>query len=145
MGNWYLCQTKSRDEFTAQLNLERQGYETYLPIMDKVALFPGYIFVQVNGDFSPIKSTRGVMKLVQFGETLATIPQRLIDGFRATDWQRSDDCTPGAKVRITSGPFNYHEAIVKAKKADRIIVLMNILQGQKPQEIEFKLNEVEAA
>ena len=143
MGNWYLCQTKTRDEFTAQLNLERQGYETYLPTQDNKALFPGYIFVKVNGDFAPIKSTRGVIKLVQFGETLATIPQRLIETFRATDWQRSDACKPGSLIRVTSGPFNYREAIVKAKKADRIIVLMKIMQSD--QELEFKLNEVEAA
>lgn len=143
MDNWYLCQTKSRDEHTAKVNLERQGYETYLPVMDGEVLFSGYIFVSVDGNFAPIKSTRGVIKLVQFGEQLATIPQRLIDTFRETQWQRSDDCIPGAKVRITSGPFNYREAIVKAKKADRIIVLLNLLNSE--QEITLKLSEIEAA
>ena len=143
MENWFLCQTKSRDEFTAKLNLERQGYETYLPTQDNEALFPGYIFVKVDGNFAPIKSTRGVLSLVAFGQQLATVPQRLIDQFRKTEWQRSEDCKTGSLVRVTSGPFNYREAIVKAKKADRIIVLMDILNRE--TELELKLNQVEAA
>ena len=140
---WYLCQTKAKDERKAQLNLNRQGYETYLPEIESEVLFSGYIFVSVDGDFAPIKSTRGVISLVQFGEQLATIPDSLVEQFRATQWQRSDSCIPGAKIRITSGPFNYREAIVKAKKGDRIIVLLSMLNQE--QEINLSMKDVEAA
>jgi transcriptional antiterminator RfaH len=143
VGNWYLCQTKSRDEHTAKINLERQGYEAYYPSMDGECLFPGYIFVSVDGNFAPIKSTRGVIKIVQFGEQLASIPESLVEQFRATQWQRSESCIPGAKIRITSGPFNYREAIVKAKKGDRIIVLLSMLNQE--QEINLSMKDVEAA
>ena len=140
---WYLCQTKAKDERKAQLNLNRQGYETYLPEIESEVLFSGYIFVSVDGDFAPIKSTRGVISLVQFGEQLATIPDSLVEQFRATQWQRSDSCIPGAKIRITSGPFNYREAIVKAKKGDRVIVLLSMLNQE--QEINLSMKDVEAA
>jgi transcriptional antiterminator RfaH len=141
--SWYLCQTKSGDERKAEINLNRQGYETYLPESESEVLFSGYIFVSVDGNFAPIKSTRGVINLVQFGEYLATIPDSLVEQFRATQWQRSESCTPGAKIRITSGPFNFREAIVKAKKGDRIIVLLNMLNQE--QEINLSIKDVEAA
>lgn len=144
MGNWYLVQTKVKDEFTAQCNLERQDYETHLPLLDDQPLFPGYIFVAVDEKpFAPINSTRGVLKLVRFGEALAIVPTSLIVQFKETEWARSEECAPGSQVMIKEGPFKWQQAIVKAKKHDRIIVLMKILN--QPQELEFALSEVEAA
>ena len=64
---WYLVQTKRRDEAKANLNLTRQGYETYMPTLDDEVLFPGYIFVNTES-FSTINSTIGVIGLVRFGD-----------------------------------------------------------------------------
>ena len=143
---WYLCQTKAKDERKAQINLNRQGYETYLPEIESEVLFSGYIFVSVDGNFAPIKSTRGVISLVQFGERLATIPDSLVEKFRETQWSHVPETsalTTDSKVRIISGPFNYREAIVKAKKGDRIIVLLSMLNQE--QEINLSMKDVEAA
>ena len=38
---------------------------------------------------------------------------------------------PCVSLAITKGPFIYREAIVKARKGDRIFVLLNILQAQR--------------
>lgn len=141
---WYLCQTKSRDEVTAQINPERQGYQVNLPSLDSEPLFPGYLFIKVDErPFAPINSTRGVMKLVRFGDQLAIVPHSIIEDFEKTEWARSEECAPGSEVIVNSGPFNHIKAIVKAKKKDRILVLMNILN--QPQELEFPLPDVEAA
>lgn len=134
-------QTKRRDEDRANINLARQGFETYLPTLDDEVLFPGYIFVNAD-NVGPINSTRGVVGLVRFGDQLAIVPDKLIEGFRATEWQRSSDMAPGLAVLVTDGPFKYMQAVVQSKKADRIIVLMQIMN--QPQNIELPLTSVAA-
>lgn len=144
MSHWYLCQTKVRDESRAKINLERQGYVTNLPTLDQSPLFPGYLFVLVDGKpFAPINSTRGVIHLVKFGDQLALVPDGIIQGLQETEWARSEDCAPGTDVVVNSGPFNHMRAVVKAKKHDRIIVLMTILN--QPQELPFPITDVQAA
>jgi len=141
---WYLCQTKARDEIRAKINLERQGYTVNVPTLDNDPLFPGYIFIKVDDKpFTAINSTRGVLHLVRFGQDLAIVPQRIVQELQDTQWHRSEECAPGTEVIVNSGAFNHIKAVVKAKKHDRIIVLMNILN--QPQELEFALSEVEAA
>ena len=58
--SWYLVVTKPQSEFKAQENLSRQGYETYLPLVQtsrrrngKIvnrteALFPRYLFIYLD-------------------------------------------------------------------------------------------------
>lgn len=78
-----------------------------------------------------------------FAETPARVSESIIESLKTTEWQRSEDCAPGTKVIVNTGAFNHMEAIVKAKKADRIIVLMTILHQQ--QELEFSIKDVAAA
>jgi len=59
-GRWYVAQTQPQAEFRAVANLERQGFETYLPRYlkrrrharrietIKAPLFPRYVFVRVD-------------------------------------------------------------------------------------------------
>ena len=90
---WYLIYTKPRQERYARENLERQGYEVYLPLIrdrrrrkgryvETVdALFPRYLFIHLDQDtdnWSPIRSTFGVSGLGLF--RLQTSPRRF--GFR---------------------------------------------------------------
>ena len=58
--NWYLIQTKPREECVAEKNISSQGIEVYLPKFalnkkDK-PLFPGYIFVHLadNINWKPL-------------------------------------------------------------------------------------------
>ena len=74
MKNWYLIQTKPKQEKMASQNLINQNFEIYYPktqIKNKVvALFPRYIFIQLddqNQNLSPIRSTKGVANFVRFG------------------------------------------------------------------------------
>lgn len=104
-------------------------------------LFPGYLFVSIHQEaFAPINSTRGVIGLVRFGDQLAIVPDRLIEGFRRTEWQAAQEYPAGSMVYVTDGPFRHMQAIVKARKADRIIVLLNIMNQQ--QEITLPIKAV---
>lgn len=108
-------------------------------MLDDSPLFDGYLFAKLT-DLDIIQRSR-MMYLPEFH----LVPDALINEFQKTEWQRSESCAEGSLVRVTEGPFNYMPAVVKAKKADRIIVLMSIIQGQKPQELEFPLTQVTAA
>lgn len=142
-GMWYLIQTKKRDEIKARKNLTNQGYDTYLPLLDGEVLFPGYLFVSIHHEaFTPINSTRGVIGLVRFGDQLAIVANSLIEGFKATEWRAAKQYNEGSVVHITSGPFRYMQAIVKARKADRIIVLMDIMSQR--QEVSLPIEVVSA-
>src|SRR3546814_15823665 len=79
MTRWYVAQTQAQGEERARLNLERQGFRTYLPRyrrerrharrrdVVKAPLFPGYIFIELDLEQSPwrsINGTFGVTRLV---------------------------------------------------------------------------------
>ena len=81
MNQWYLIQFKPNSHRLAERNLQRQGFETFLPmqkitrrkasrfVSDLKPLFPGYMFVRVSSDLAPwrtINSTIGVSQLVSF-------------------------------------------------------------------------------
>ena len=94
-ANWLLLQVKPRQEMRALENLERQRGECYCPLIQveklirgkrihaEEALFPGYLFINFdpqksNLTYTAIRSSRGVSKIVRFGEKLAKVPEHLI-------------------------------------------------------------------
>ena len=91
--SWYLVHTKPRQENLAQENLERQGYETYLPRIYQTrrrngrhvktieAFFPRYLFIHLDSEtdnWAPIRSTIGVSKMIRFDGIPAMVPEQLI-------------------------------------------------------------------
>lgn len=142
----YLYRTVAKKEKAVNARLLELGCDTYLPLLDGEPLFPTYLFVDEK-DANPYEMNRvpGSLGIVSFGPQQAMVPDSLVQKLRATEWQRSDSCTPGAKIRITNGLYEHFEAIVKAKKGERIFVLINLIEGQKAAELELKLNQVEAA
>ena len=90
MKKWYLIKTKPRQESTAIINLENQEYTTYCPIVKintkNVVLFPGYIFIYLdkkNENWSPLRSTKGVINFVRFGLNFAQVPDQIIEHIKA--------------------------------------------------------------
>jgi len=131
----------------ALTNLERQGYECYLPQMriERVrrrkvaitneAMFPRYLFVQLDTSaqgksWSPIRSTLGVSHLVHFGGYAAKVDKALIDLLRERERVMPLDAMfqPGHPVVITDGPFAGIEAIFQTSDPKRrAIILLEIL------------------
>ena len=148
LKKWFLLQFKSNSHRLAERNLNRQGFESFLPLLDVTKykynrylsdlrpLFPGYMFVALdpeNGSWRQINCTIGVSKLVSFGDQPNPIPFGLISGLMAR-------CSSGGKllppnqlnkgdaVQLLMGPFEDYIAKVETIDADqRVWVLMELM------------------
>ncbi|MEA1888417.1 MAG: transcription/translation regulatory transformer protein RfaH [Pseudomonadota bacterium] len=149
MKNWYLIYTKPHKEQLARENLERQGYEIYLPMarlrrrrMGKgairiVPLFPRYLFIHLDtktDNWSPIRSTLGVSNLVKFGMYPSAVPAALIELLcDRCDEEGIQDIIPdeykeGEAIRVMEGPMTGLEGVFLAKtSSDRVMVLLDIV------------------
>ena len=151
---WYLIHTKARQETTALTNLERQGYTCYLPKITREAkgsgkrtkteaMFPRYLFIHLEtgesgNNWMPIRSTRGVDKLVQFGETYPRVEDQLIHSLK--ERERDTPIQPilkkGDGVQILDGPFQDLDAIFYTDDSEhRVIILINFLLRQLPVKV----------
>ncbi len=159
MEAWYLIHSKPRLEAVAREQLQRQGYETYLPLApvrrrkrgrtfsDVGPMFPRYLFIHLSDktdDWGPIRSTIGVTNLVRFAQSPARVPDNLIEALRQREDSKgvqilaSTGFEQGEKVRIAEGPFEGYEAIFQAHTSkDRVILLLQIAEKQ----ISLKLDE----
>lgn len=144
---WYLIHTKPQQEDAALTNLNRQGYECYLPQMRierirrrkaEIAtepMFPRYLFVRLDSSaegksWSPIRSTLGVRQLVHFGACPARVDDELVDLLRQREQVMPTETMfrNGDSVVITDGPFAGIEAIYQTTDADRrATILLEIL------------------
>ena len=146
---WYLVHTKPRQERIALINLERQGYACYLPLIPeeklrqrKLAivdepLFPRYLFIRQGcgenaKDRGPVRSTRGVSRLVAFGNEPACVDESLIHLLRARERSaRSAPVpffSPDEQLRLVDGAFAGIDAVYQMTDAEgRAMVLIELL------------------
>lgn len=147
LGCWHLVYTKPQQEEVALQNLERQGYECYLPRLrverlrrrklEAVVepLFPRYLFVRLDGSgqgrsWAPIRSTLGVQQLIYFGGHPAQADEALIDQLRRREAKApaAQLFRSGDAVTITEGPFAGLEVVYQiADGAERAFVLLQLL------------------
>ena len=150
--HWYLVHTKPRQEKCALDNLQRQGYQCYLPTLlsEKIRqgsltvayepLFPRYLFIRLGqGDsatsWAPIRSTKGVSRLVSFGVEPAKVADSLVDVLRAQEASVQAEperlFKPGDRVRLTEAPFAGIEGIYQMADGERrVMVLIELLSKQ---------------
>ena len=148
---WYLIKIKPRQEKIAIANLENQSYKVYCPFAlinnRNQFLFPGYLFINLDNesqDWSPIRSTKGVLNFVRFGLNFAKIPDKLIDLITQNEKNTANKISninhfsKGDKVQITDGVFKSCVAIFQSVKSDeRVLILLNLLG----QEQTIKINK----
>ena len=148
MKNWYLLQTKARQEFIAEENLARQEYQVYLPVIKQARriknkwqeisepFFPGYLFIHLDMEAqntSTIRSTRGVLKLVKFGQEAQQVPEYVIDEIstrliQSADQKISLPFKEGEKILITDGCFSGLQAIFQCETGqERVVLLLELL------------------
>ncbi len=147
--SWYLVHTKPRQERVALEHLERQGYPCYLPLLRQekprsgtVAvvdepLFPRYLFVELGDtlqdrSWSPIRSTRGVSRLVTFGSQPARVPDALVAALQQQEASRQGKVVKlfevGDRVCIAEGPFAGVEGIFQLEEGERrVMVLIELM------------------
>ncbi|MFM8340314.1 MAG: transcription/translation regulatory transformer protein RfaH [Fluviibacter sp.] len=144
---WYLVQSKPRNEARALENLLRQGYETYLPLIEverlqrgkllkkEEPLFPRYLFLHLeegNDNLGPIRSTLGIAGMVRFDQTYAAVPDPVIEGIRERTREIKETLfAPGDAVQVVSGPLVGLEGVFEiADGEQRSFVLLEFMQKQ---------------
>ena len=145
---WFLVQTKVRQEQRAAENLERQNVASFCPIIrvEKITrgkraevqevLFPGYLFVQL-GEFSvsttAVRSTRGISHFVRSAGAPIKVPHGLVEQLRErvtvhADVVMSQLPKSGAKMQIIDGPLKGLNAIFAEPDGNsRAIVMVTLL------------------
>ncbi len=143
-GAWYAVHTKPKQENRALENLQNQGFECFMPLLEiekirrgkvqKVVepMFSRYLFIRLNEttqNWSPIRSTLGVSKLVSFGPHPAKVPAELIHFLRdAPPVEIQRLFAPGDQVLIVEGPLKGLEATYQAHDGEmRAMVLVDLL------------------
>lgn len=162
-SGWYVVYTRPRQEARALENLKNQGYDSFLPtieverlragrrVLSSEALFPRYLFVRLEAgrsNWSAIRSTRGVARLVEFGGVTAQVPATLIDALSQRPAEHKALFDVGDQLKVIDGPFIGIEAellrLYETPDGEaRVMVLMEILA--RPQQIILPVGAVRKA
>ena len=150
---WYLVHSKPREERKALANLQKQGFECFLPMLaiEKFVrgriktvtepLFSRYLFVQrqsQNQNFSIIKYTLGVHRLVSFGQLPSQVSDTLIETIRSLELslgKENNGYQPlirnGDEILMIEGPLKGLKGIFhEANGSQRAFVLIDLLHKQ---------------
>ena len=147
--NWYAVQTQANRENLAASHLERQGFNVWLPRIERITrharqtkrvrrpLFPGYLFVNLDLEtarWRAINGTVGVSHVVSLGRVPSVVDSAFMTALKATENTDGlveadhDDLKLGQDVEILSGPMA--GKIVKLLRLDpgnRVTVLLRML------------------
>ena len=132
-SRWAVAQTHPQAERWAAANLERQGYQTYLPLIavrrrDRATptiwrsvnepLFRSYLFVIPGSHWAPIPHTRGVARLLMADNHPALIQDHAIAAIQsALQAAKALAATqphwaPGTPCSLAQGPMRGLPAVV---------------------------------
>ena len=147
-ADWYLVQLKPNGLTRAVANLERQGFQPFVPrerrsvrragkfTTVEAPVFPGYIFVQLDREdrgWRVINSTYGVARIVSFGGRPAALPKGLVEAI-ADHYTEKDEAPPpfaiGDEVILREGPFVDFFAKVEAVDPQHRVHLLIELMGR---------------
>ena len=145
---WFILQFKSNSHHLAAKNLNRQGFETFLPLHDTTSrrtsrfintskpLFPGYMFIKFDraeSEWHKINSTYGVSRLITFNSILKPTPTSFVN-YLMKRYDLSGKLLPiqklkkGDQVTVFTGPFtNFAATVEKYEDDQRIWVLMDLM------------------
>lgn len=143
--NWFACHTRARHEKTVADLLQRQGIESYLPLMprrsqwkDRVKLvnfpaFPSYVFGRFSlNRLAQVLATHGVFTVVAVAGYPTPIPALEIESVRRAAEVASQTgavlepaglVEEGARVRVAAGPFEGVEGRVVERRGRRRVLV----------------------
>ena len=148
---WFILQFKSNSHHLAAKNLNRQGFETFLPLHETTSrrlsrfintskpLFPGYMFIRFDraeNEWHKINNTYGVSHLITFNSILKSIPTTFVDSLMMR-YDLSGKLLPikklkkGDQVKVLEGPFADFIATVETYETEQRIWLLMDLMGRK--------------
>lgn len=151
MKRWYAVQSQPRAERTALAHLERQGFESYLPVYLKrrsharrieqvrAPLFPRYLFVHFDLTavrWQAIHSTVGVARLVSNGNVPVPLPQGVMEEIHRREDKGGlvrvvPNLSRGQRVVIEAGTFLDQTGLFECATDDeRVVILLDLLGRQ---------------
>lgn len=163
--NWFVVHCYPNKESIAELNLQNQGFSTYIPRYKKTKrharkvdtilapLFPRYFFVHLDlqlTNWLSINYTPGVNCLLKNSDGLpVSITNNIIEKLHnnhdingAVNLSVLELFHPGDKVRILEGAFANHIAIYEQMTdTQRVQLLINLIQ--QPVKISMPLYAIE--
>lgn len=111
-------------------------------------MFSRYLFIRLDDttqNWSPIRSTLGVSKLVSFGHQPAKVPFEFIQFLKEAPAKTlARIFSPGDAIKIVSGPLRGLEGVYQAHDGQtRAFVLVDLLG--KPQRLQMLVEGLRAA
>lgn len=151
---WYVMHSKPNQEELLRNQLRSREITVFLPrsranpvnprARKFKPFFPGYLFVQVDLEDTPLSSLAwvpGAIRMVSFDGEPAIVSDHVIEALKQNVSQintsgkanKKDDFKHGDPVRIKSGAFKGYEAIFDTSLDDqsRVCLLIQMLQDRK--------------
>jgi transcription termination/antitermination protein NusG len=142
-SRWYAVRTRSRHEKLVARQLENQGIQSFLPVINKInqwsdrrkeveqPLFSGYTFVRLDHSSSDrvrVLQTQGVVQFVGVHGVGVPIPDQEIDNINTLlsskiGYQERPFLYVGQRVRVSGGALDGLEGILTAENSDQSVVI----------------------
>jgi len=159
--NWFIVQTKPREEERALFHLRQKGIEVYLPRMEVMTfhagrwnlvhkpLFPSYLFARFIARelLDTVRWTQGVAKILIDSARPIPIKDEIIDRIKGLEGPdgiiRRQKFKKGDKIRIVRGPLKDITGIFQCWRSDRgrVMLLLNLISYQAKIELHYSLVE----
>lgn len=161
VAQWFAVSTQPKQEIIARENLDAQEFETFLPLVTRKtmrwspsshrkkpavvqeALYPSYLFARFDRSKSAwweINSTRGVRKLISFGDGRPKpiaegaiewlVSQSKAGGFEEMAGYIRRSFNPGALLTIKEGPYEGRKIECIEDAIDTIRAFLPCFGGQ---------------
>ncbi len=146
---WYVLHTKPHKERQVASLLRSRSLEVFLPLLRvnptnpraarERPYFPNYLFTHVDlavTGLSALQWTPGLLRMVEFGGALGTVPTALIAELKqrlneicAAGGVALQGLRSGDRVRVTGGPFQGYEGVfdIRLSGVDRVRVLLELI------------------
>lgn len=142
MDNWYLLYTAPRAEKKVNLELQKRGFTTFLPLQKKLVqwsdrkkmvetpLFSSYLFVLTNMSFYyELLNVHGIVKFIKFQGQPVILKQEQIDLIKlmVASYEDLEAVTDifqkGESVKIIAGPLQNHIGELIEYKSEKKVVV----------------------
>lgn len=143
---WLAIQIKPKEEKRAIENLTNQGFQSYFPSIyslpqhsrnsqiKKEPMFPGYAFVRVseNIKLKSLNSTRGVIKIIKFGDEFPLLDHQDIVAIQSIEDAslrdpKQESYIIGEQIIIISGPLKNQKGIISKEASNHRVEILYMM------------------
>jgi transcriptional antiterminator RfaH len=149
--HWYLLYTNPRAEKKAALELQKKGYEVFLPLQKTLKtwsdrkkwveepLFKSYLFIEteLEANYNTILNTSGIVKFISFQSHPAIVDPREINLVRLLLGENiqlgqsnpSDIYLPSDDVTIVAGPLiGTQGKLISTRTGERVLIELQTME-----------------